>query len=195
MDHKPAHPPAAEAGFSLIEVLIAILILAFGVVSMGGLQLASLKSNQISGYSATAATLVKDYTEMMRSNPSIASIVTTTGGVNPYLFDSSDTSSFSATPPADCKSTVCDGANLAKMHVADWAARVASSLPQGRAVVCRDETPKSGSAFEWTCDGAGSLVTIKVGWVDKRSDSERGTTTFTVSAPQLVMTAMTGFTE
>ena len=68
MDLKPAHPPAAEAGFSLIEVLIAVLILAFGVVSMGGLQLASLKSNQISGYSATAATLVKDYTEMMRSN-------------------------------------------------------------------------------------------------------------------------------
>lgn len=36
-------------GFSLIEVLISILILSFGVLAMGGLQLATLKSNQIAG--------------------------------------------------------------------------------------------------------------------------------------------------
>jgi type IV pilus modification protein PilV len=41
-------------GFSLIEVLISMLILAFGVLSMGGLQLASLRSSQSSASFSTA---------------------------------------------------------------------------------------------------------------------------------------------
>lgn len=193
MDLKPAHPPAAEAGFSLIEVLIAILILAFGVVSMGGLQLASLKSNQISGYTSTAATLVKDYTEMMRSNASVASVFTATAGLNPYLFDTSNTSTYTVSPSTDCKTGACTTSDLAKMHIADWAARVKADLPQGRAVVCLDSTPKSGGGYEWACDNVGSLVVIKFGWVDKRSDSERGTSTFTISVPSMAMGILPGF--
>ena len=49
----------------MIEVLISVLILSFGVISMGGLQLAALKSNQIAGYSSTAATLARDYPLLM----------------------------------------------------------------------------------------------------------------------------------
>lgn len=184
--------PSAERGFSLIEVLIAILILAFGVVSMGGLQLASLKSNQVSGYTATAATLVRDYTEMMQSNPSVSTFATATAGTNPYLFDSASTSTFTATPSVDCKATACSPANLAIMHVSDWASRVQALLPQGRAVVCLDESPKSGSGWDWNCDNAGTMVTVKIGWFDKRADSERGTTTYTVTAPQMVMTVLPG---
>lgn len=174
----------------MIEVLISVLILSFGVISMGGLQLASLKSNQIAGYTSTAATLVRDYTEMMRSNISISGINTTTAGVNPYLFDSSVTSTFTVSPPSDCRAIACTATASAQYHVADWVTRVKAQLPEGRVVVCRDTAPRNADgSFKWSCDNLGSLVTVKIGWVDKRSNSERGTSTFTVSVPQMVMTA------
>lgn len=184
-------------GFSLIEVLISMLILAFGVLSMGGLQLASLRSAQMSSKASTAATLAKDYSELMRSNLSVSSVVTSTAGVNPYLFDSSLTSTFTATPSVYCNvGTACTNAQMATFHVADWVGRMSSQLPSGRAVVCRDSAPKdSNGNYKWTCDNTGSLVTIKLGWIDKRDANERGTTSFTITAPQLVLIGMTGISE
>lgn len=186
--------PVRLGGFSLIEVLISILILAFGVLAMGGLQLASLRSNQMSGYTSTAATLAKDYSELMRSNASVSNVVTATA--NPYLFDSSNSGSYAATPTKDCKANVCTGAEIATLHVADWAARVKAQLPEGRAVVCRDSTPRNADGtFDWSCDGVGTYATIKIGWTDKRDAKERGTPTFAIANPQLVMVGLTGYAE
>lgn len=184
-------------GFSLIEVLISIVILAFGVLAMGGLQLASLRSNQVSAYSSTAATLAKDYSEMMRSNFTVSNKLTATLGVNPYLFDTADTGSYTVTPSATaCKTGYCNTATLAVLHVADWAQRVKDALPEGRAVVCRDSTPRNADGtFKWACDGLGTYSSIKIGWVDKRSKVEQGTATFTIASPQLVMVGLTGFVE
>lgn len=181
----------------MIEVLISIVILAFGVLAMGGLQLASLRSNQVSGYSSTAATLAKDYSEMMRSNFTISNKITATLGVNPYLFDTANAASFTASPAATlCKTASCSTADLAVVHVADWAQRVKDQLPEGRAVVCRDSTPRNADGtFKWACDGVGTYASIKLGWVDKRTQVEQGTATFTIANPQVVMVGLTGFVE
>jgi type IV pilus assembly protein PilV len=189
--------PYRFQGFSLIEVLISIVILAFGVLAMGGLQLASLRSNQVSAYSSTAATLAKEYSEMMRSNFTVSNKLTATLGVNPYLFDTSNSGSYTATPVATlCKTASCSTAELATVHVADWAQRVKEQLPEGRAVVCRDSTPRNADgSFKWACDGLGTYSSIKIGWVDKRSQVEQGTATFTIANPQLVMVGLTGFLE
>jgi type IV pilus assembly protein PilV len=183
-------------GFSMVEVLVSVLILAFGILSMGGLQLASLRSNQNSGKGAIAATLAKDYSEMMRSNQTVSNNTSTVANVNPYLFDTSLGSSFTATPVVDCTTTVCTPAQIATMHVADWAQRVVAQLPSGRAVVCRDSNPKnSNGSNKWACDNSGSLVTVKLGWEAKLDTREKGTTSFVISNPQLVMIGMTGFAE
>ena len=195
--HSSRH---SSGGFSLIEVLISMLILAFGVMSMGGLQLASMRSAQSSGSFSTAATLAKDYTEMMRSNSSVSNITSTVAGVNPYLFDSSSTPTFTATPAVNCKTTVCTPANVSVLHVADWAERVAAQLPAGRAVVCRDPAPRnSDGTYRWGCGANnGTAVTIKIGWIDRRDKEERGiTSTMSVTpvAPQLVLGGLTGYAE
>lgn len=187
--------------------MISMLILAFGVLAMGGLQLASLRSSQSSSSFSMAATLAKDYTEMMRSNISVSNNTSTVAGVNPYLFDTGNTSTFVATPVTDCKLAICTGAQISVLHVADWAGRVAGNslagvpaqLPGGRAVVCRDATPRnSDGTYKWACDNVGNTVVIKLGWIDKRDKEERGGTS-TVSAtplnPQLVMVGFTGYAE
>lgn len=195
---------ARSHGFSLIEVLISMLILAFGVLSMGGLQLAALKSSQMAGNMSLAATLAKDYSEMMRSNWSVSNVTSTVAGVNPYLFDTNAASTFTATAP-DCIGAACTPANIATLHVADWAQRVTSKNSAGvlqspvqlagaRAVVCRD----SPSNYQWTCSNSNTAsFVIKVGWIDKREKEERGTTTLSATplAPQFVMSTMAGYAE
>lgn len=187
-------------GFSLLEVLISMLILAFGVMSMGGLQLASMKSAQSASSFSMAATLAKDYTEMMRSNTSVSNNTATSAPNNPYLFDSSSTSTFTASPTVNCKTTVCTAANISVLHVADWADRVAAQLPGGKAVVCRDPAPRNADGnYKWDCGANnGTAVTIKIGWIDRRDKEERGRTStisITPAVPQLVLGGLTGYVE
>jgi type IV pilus assembly protein PilV len=181
-------------GFSLIEVLISILILSFGVLAMGGLQLATLKSNQIAGNASLASTLAKDYTEMMRSNWIVSNNTSTVAGVNPYLFDSDNITKTSTYCTATATTTT-----MASMHVADWAQRVSCQLPSARTVVCRDPAPRnSDGSYRWGCGTNNSpTVSIKIGWVDKRDSVERGTTTVSTTPlnPQLVMSGITGYAE
>lgn len=192
-----------SAGFSLIEVMISMLILAFGVLAMGGLQLASLRSTQSATNFSTAATLAKDYTEMMRSNTSVSNNTATAAPANPYMFDSANSSTFTASPlssSAQCQSGTCTFAQISVLHVADWADRVAIQLPAGRAVVCRDPAPRNADgSYRWSCGANnGSAVTIKLGWIDKRDKEERGlTSTISVTplAPQLVVGGLAGYVE
>lgn len=180
-----------------------MLILAFGVLSMGGLQLASLRSTQSAGSFSTAATLAKDYTEMMRSNFKVSNNTSTVAGVNPYLFDTANSSTFTASPlaaAATCKTTACTAAQISTLHVSDWADRVTTQLPGARAVICRDPAPRNADgSFRWGCGANdGTAITVKIGWIDKRDREERGmTATMSVTplTPQLVMGGQTGFAE
>lgn len=57
-----------QRGATLIEVLVAVLILSVGLLGMAGLQLTSLKGNQ-SAYQRSQATLLAyDVSERMRTN-------------------------------------------------------------------------------------------------------------------------------
>lgn len=58
-----------QSGFSLIEILISILILGVGILGLGGLQVASLKSTT-NAHSRTIATMyATDLADRMRANP------------------------------------------------------------------------------------------------------------------------------
>ena len=57
-----------NAGFTLIEVLIAMLVLAVGLLGLAGLQATSLRNNQ-SAYNRSQATqLAYDIADRMRAN-------------------------------------------------------------------------------------------------------------------------------
>ncbi len=57
-----------NTGFTLIEVLIAMLVLAVGLLGLAGLQATSLRNNQ-SAYNRSQATqLAYDLADRMRAN-------------------------------------------------------------------------------------------------------------------------------
>ena len=76
--------PSRAAGFSLIEVLIAMVILSIGVLGVTGLQLMSKRNNQDSVQQIRAASLAQELVERMRADPALRSM--------PVLFVSTESS-------------------------------------------------------------------------------------------------------
>lgn len=66
---KPLYPALRrQSGASLIEVLIALLILSFGMLSLGGMLAYSIQMPKLAAYRATAANLAAGHIERMRAN-------------------------------------------------------------------------------------------------------------------------------
>ena len=61
--------PHSQAGASLIEVLVAILVLSFGMLALGVMLSFAIQMPKLSGYRSTAVNLASSYVERMRANP------------------------------------------------------------------------------------------------------------------------------
>ena len=107
---KSDHMARRQRGFSLIEVLIAILILAIGLLGMAHMQASGMRSTH-GAYLRTQATfLASDIIDSMRANATAAR-----GGNYDIVF---------ADDPA------C-GATLESCDLATWVANLAAMLPAG----------------------------------------------------------------
>ena len=159
-------------GFSLIEVLVAIVILAFGMLGTVGMQAFALQANRDARLQAQATVLARELAEMMRGNKEIA--VKTTSTDNPYLV-----SAMTMATPVYCMSitnatTGCTtSADVASAEMTDWLTRVAAELPDARVTVCFDGAPFDANGLpQWTCNatGADEIVYIKIGWTRASTD-------------------------
>lgn len=114
-------------GISMIEVLVAIVIFAFGLLAIAGLQLAALKYQKGAWARAGSSTMATDLSERMRANIDAAR-------VGNYQLTGSY-SSLLASPPTssgcDAKVTNCSSGDIAQNDLAEWAANLASTLPGG----------------------------------------------------------------
>lgn len=119
-------------GITLIESLVAIVVMALGVLGILGMQLRMLADSQASLRRAQAVRMIEDLSERIRMNPrGLAELRRYTLGWQ--------------TRPAsagDCATVACDGARLAADDRNRWLAHVQQSLPQGDAAVflAADET-------------------------------------------------------
>ena len=153
-------------GFSLIEVLISIIILSFGLLGMVGLQAAALQANREARLQSSASVLARELAEMMRGNKDIGLLAT----ANPYLGDF--TSPLTPTTASYClnvaSSTACaSNTAIADAQMTEWLARVASELPGARVRVCIDSAPFDTNGIpQWACtaSGTGATAMIKMGW-------------------------------
>jgi type IV pilus assembly protein PilV len=167
-----------QSGMTLIEVLIALLIFAFGMLGAAGLQLASMKSSQFSSQSVVATNLAREYGEIMQAFPESVISTSNTGTVA-FFIVSTETSPGAATSEACTGLTkTCDAATMATAMRSDWMSRIQTTLPQGRVEVCRDSEPRDSGDQRlkaWgNCDDSGALTLIKVGWTVKKNNSDSG---------------------
>lgn len=162
-------PARAEAGLSLIEVLIAVFILSIGMLGMLGTMTSSLRLSYSSGQRSVAAIELGSIAEALRSNPSALAALALAAA------------NTAATAPVDAclkSSTVaCPQADAAQTMVALWKQSIAQTLLRGQGTVCRDSQPAvhlptttgtgTAASVNWQCDDVAPYV-AKVCWDESR---------------------------
>jgi len=131
--HHSRIPAAAnrQTGSSLIEVLVAILILAFGLLSIGGMMSYAVQLPKLSNYRALAATLAAGHVERMRSNS--AGFI-----AGNYVQNLTYDGTLTVPSLSDCSYPNCTAATLATMDNAYTNRALRQGLPAGGMRVERD---------------------------------------------------------
>lgn len=204
MDIHPPRPCATpirstlsrreQSGFSLIEVLIAIIILSIGMLGAVGMQATAMQSNKEARNQAAASTFARELAEKMRGNHTVA--IKTAAADNPYIFDTTLMGTPIATPAVNCFTDGCPTVkDAATWDVADWQGRVQDALPTPRVKVCFDQDPfDSAGKPRWTCTDDGDIAVLKMSWTRKNT---AGTLEFAEStgAPVVVVPLTAGSSE
>ena len=149
-------------GFTLVEVLVAMFVLAVGVIGAAGTQATSARLRQQAALESDAVALASSLAARMRVN---AAQMALPDAANPYLqLDYDAALAAPAPPPLQCFGTAaCDPAQLARFDLHETERTLSEAFPGGRIVVCRDAA--AGAAPAWACSGAGNApVVVKIGW-------------------------------
>ncbi|UVW30087.1 type IV pilus modification protein PilV [Massilia sp. H6] len=152
-------------GFTLVEVLVALFVLAVGIAGAGATQLTAQRLRQHAALSSEAAQLAASLAARMRANATIAGLP---DAVNPYLgfrYDAADGAPSTSLPCFGSSS--CTPAQLAAFDLLELRRALHAQFPGGRITVCRDGAPwdSAASRFRWSCDNdAGALPVVKLGW-------------------------------
>jgi len=152
-------------GASLLEVLVAILILSLAALANAGLQIAGIRANSSAKYRSIAAAHINDMADRMRANRSGLSYFNLVKGI-----PASD-------PQSGCSAvaTPCNAAQMAQHDFYEWTTALSKALPEGQAAICLDtQTGPANAATDTyaspTCSGTGTTYSIKVWWDDSHGE-------------------------
>lgn len=144
-------------GFSLIEVMIALVVLSVGLLGIAGLQVSGMRFTFASNAQTQAAMLAQDMIDRMRANQQ---------GVRDGDYDGL-TASPSST--VDCTSQTCTTAQMAQMDAFDWYALLGrsstgvggSGLPMGTgSVTCINPSGVTACGDQVNVDQATYQITV-----------------------------------
>lgn len=148
---------ASQSGFTLLEVLVAFLILSIGLIGLAGLQVSGIKVGRDAYFESQAQILTSSISDRMRAN---------LNGVT----DSDYHNNKGARRDACRTSAGCTSTQMAEDDLFLWREAVAGRLPSGQGIVCLDATPEDGTDEDNpACSNSGNLFAIKIWWDDDQN--------------------------
>ena len=130
----------SQQGASLIEVLVAILILSFGMLALGAMLSLGVQLPKLAGYRATAANLASSHIERVRANPEGFKDGAYTTPLS-YDGEFSANSQLEALRLNKCDYPNCDKSLLAAMDNASSKLEVRMAMPAGGMMLSCNPTP------------------------------------------------------
>ncbi len=137
----------AQSGFSMIEMMISLLILAIGLLGQMTLQMTSISSNRSSYYRSQASIIANDLADRMRLNEAAIN------DPNTPITDYENISIGKATTytaPACQLVGKCKATDLAKLDLYEIQETLAASIPSGTATLDRDATITAQAVYKIT---------------------------------------------
>lgn len=82
MNKSSCHRRSQQAGFTLLEALIALLVMSFGMMALAGMQLSLSRSGDVAKQRTEAVRLAQQQMETLRSYASVAAWAALVGGMD-----------------------------------------------------------------------------------------------------------------
>lgn len=150
-----------QRGISMIEVLVAVLVLSIGVIGMAGMQVQALQASTDSSQRTTALMLARSIVGQMRSN---------VDAMDSYESAYEDIDC-EGSAPQSCSAANCNPEQLAAYDAhalmcgsgGDVKSSMASSLASPEIAIECDPSP---------CDFLQSELSLTVQWVVRQNDSD-----------------------
>lgn len=136
-------PASRSRGVTLIEMMVAVLVLSIGLLGIAGLQTATAKYKVNTWARASVSTLLADLSERVRINPDEAGTSFAAAGVtSPSAYVLNDNWNTQQADPLTiakhCEVTACTTSERATFDLLAWRNKLRNSMPQGAALVSGD---------------------------------------------------------
>ncbi len=162
-----------QGGFSMIELLVAVLVMGIGVLGISGLQLVSMQNNRGALQRAEAVQLAYDVLDRIRANPIGAPVGT------PYQIAVGDFPG----GVIDCTANNCTQAQMAAFDLGVWKCTLGDhhaesdcdDLRDAEVIAPEDAQPGLPEGDGSVAVDAAGVITVTVQW------SERGNQTRSVT--------------
>jgi type IV pilus assembly protein PilV len=163
-----------QSGFTLLEVLIALLVLAIGLLGLAALQTTGLRSNTMATTRTHATQLIYDIADRMRAN--VAGSYTT--GVDNAVTATVDDYGMAACPnplpdPLPDPPTSPDPSAMATYDLDTWCDSVQRILPKGEAKITQAIDPGIDGTLGTPVGELDDVVSydVTVYWDEARTDA------------------------
>ena len=120
------HSLHQQSGLSLIESLIALVIISIGLLGIAALQLTSMQQSASAHWHSQAVWYSCEMTDRISAN--------TIDPANPVVFNQYIGIDTENNYNMDCQANACTAAQMVQADAADWSAMI-STLPGGRGVI------------------------------------------------------------
>lgn len=154
-------------GFSLVEAMVALLVLSVGLLGLAMLQAQGMRFNTESYMRSQATILAYEIIDRMRANPGALA-------AGSYDIATSSAAGTALTNYRACRTTgcacsaatSCDSANLALHDLGKWLEAQVGDTANGLPAALAVDTSNYS-----TIARAGTLVTVTMRWMELRGDS------------------------
>ena len=155
-----------QSGFTLLEIMVAIVVLSLGLLGLAGLQAASLRNNQTAYYRGIATQQAYDIADRLRAN---------LAGVRAGNYSNLAQGLPGGNP--NCFTGACSAANMAISDHRQWNTANAALLPNGNGTVVWVDGPAAAGC---TAATGNWVFNITVSWTE-RTEAGSGTQSFVTS--------------
>jgi type IV pilus assembly protein PilV len=170
-----------QCGFTLMEVLVAMVVFSIGLLGIATLQMTGMKQTHNSHIRSVAVAQAEAMADRMRANKKAVDDgdynVGAAGAPLASMPDDTDIAT-------DCELSQCTAAEMAIYDLVQWndptdhftGVGLDDALPAGSGMVCIDSTPDDGDSTDWQCDYSGDVYAIKVQWTERGLDENEADT-------------------